>query len=106
AILGARNTAVLTIVDNDPPPALSINDVSVVESDSGTVTAVFNLTLSTASGKPISIDYTTADGTATAGEDYVATSGTANFSPGTTTQSVSVTVNSDSESEPSETFFL
>src|SRR5438445_9590336 len=106
AILGTGNTAVLTIVDNDSPPALSINNVSVVESDSGTVNAVFNLTLSTASAKAIDLDYATADGTATAGEDYVAVSGTAHFQPGATTQTVAVTINVDSESEPSETFFL
>lgn len=55
----------------------------------------------------MSVEYSTSDGTATvASGDYSETSGTLYFSPGTTSKSVSVPVNSDVISEPNENFFL
>src|SRR5206468_2091058 len=65
-----------TITDDDPPPSLSIDDVSTVEGDSGTQGASFTVLLSAASGRPVTVNYATADGTATAGSDYAATAGT------------------------------
>ena len=55
-----------TITDDDDPPTLSINDVTVTEGDSRTTTATFTVTLSAASGQTVTVDYATADGTATA----------------------------------------
>jgi hypothetical protein len=52
------------------------------------------------------VDYATADGTATAGIDYVASSGTVVFPAGTLTQTVTVVVNGDNSAEPLETFFV
>ncbi len=95
-----------TILDNDPPPTVSINDVSVNEGNSGTTSAVFAVSLSTASGKPISVAYGTANGTATAGSDYAAASGTVSFNAGETTKTIAVTVNGDTVLEPDETFFV
>jgi len=48
-----------TISDDDAMPSLSIGDVSVVEGNAGTVNAVFTVTLSTASGRTVSVDYAT-----------------------------------------------
>ena len=79
-----------TILDNDPPPTISISDVSVTEGDTGTVDATFAVTLSGPSGKPISIGYATADVSAIAGSDYVAVSGSLGFAPGETSTSVTV----------------
>jgi hypothetical protein len=93
-----------TIVNDDAQPALSIDDVSVNEGNSGTSTATFTVSLSAASGQTVSVNYATADGTATAGSDYVARSGTLTFAPGTTAQGVAITVNGDTAVEPSETF--
>ena len=62
-----------TISDNDPPPSLSINNASVTEVDTGTANATFTVTLSVASGQPVTVNYTTIDGTATAPADYTAT---------------------------------
>ncbi|CAD7216374.1 autotransporter domain-containing protein [Xanthomonas arboricola] len=93
-----------TIVNDDALPALSIDDVSVNEGNSGTTTATFTVSLSAASGQTVSVNYTTADGTATAGSDYVARSGTLTFAPGVTAQGVAITVNGDTAVEPSETF--
>jgi hypothetical protein len=95
-----------TILDDDPPPAASIDDVTLSEGDVGTKQATFNVSLSAASGKTISISYATADGSATAGTDYQATAGTVTFSPGQTTRTISVAVNGDTSIEPDETFFV
>ncbi len=89
-----------------PPaaPAVSIADVSVAEGNSGTTNANFTVSLSKASTTPVTIGYATSNGTATAGTDYTATSGTLTFAPGTTTQTLAVKVLADTTVEPSETF--
>lgn len=87
-------------------PSLSINDVSVTEGNAGTVTANFTVTLQPASTDPVSVQYATANGLATAGSDYVSASGAVNFTPGQATQPVSITVNGDSLVEFNETFFV
>ncbi len=78
-----------TIVD-PPPPALTIGDATVTEGSSGTVNEVFTVKLSSASTAPVTVHYATADGTAKAGVDYTATSGTLTFAPGTTSQTITV----------------
>ncbi|WP_421359044.1 putative Ig domain-containing protein [Agrobacterium rosae] len=100
----ADGQGVGTIVNDDAVPSLSIDDVSVNEGNSGTSTATFTVSLSAASGQTVSVNYATADGTATAGSDYVARSGTLTFAPGTTAQGVAVTVNGDTTVEPNEAF--
>ncbi|MDH5822689.1 putative Ig domain-containing protein [Luteimonas sp. RD2P54] len=93
-----------TIVNDDPQPSLAIDDVSVTEGNAGTVTATFTVALSAASGQTVTVGYATADGTATAGSDYAATSGTLTLTAGQTQGTVSVTVNGDTTPEPDETF--
>ncbi|PPU58862.1 hemagglutinin [Xanthomonas codiaei] len=93
-----------TIVNDDALPSLSIDDISVNEGNSGTTTATFTVSLSQASGQTVTVNYATSDGTATAGSDYVARSGTLTFAPGTTAQGVAVSVNGDTAVEPNETF--
>lgn len=95
-----------TINDNDNPPTLSINDTSVTEGDSATASATFTVTLSAASGQTVTVNYATADNTATAGSDYQSTNGTLTFNPGQTTQTLTVLVNGDTTFEPDETFFV
>ena len=102
----SRAQAKATIVDNDPPPAVSIVDVSIQEGDTGTKTANLTVSLSKASGKPISVQHATADSTAFAGTDYVATAGTLNFAPGETQKVVAVVINGDTFFETDETFFV
>src|SRR5262249_49366987 len=102
----ADSQGIATIVDNDPLPNLTVSDFAFAEGNSGTKLVTFNVNLSAASGRTISVAYATADGTATSGSDYVAKSGTLSFSPGMVTQSVTVTVNGDAVVEPNETFFL
>jgi hypothetical protein len=103
---GGQGTAVLTIADDDAPPALSIGDVSVTEGNGGTVNAAFAVTISAASGKTVSASFATADGTASAGADYQAATGSLTFNPGETSKTVTVAVNGDTANEPDETFFV
>src|SRR5207249_2215454 len=96
-----------TILDDDEPPRVTINDVAVSEGNSGTTTnLVFQVRLSTASGKTVSVDYATANGTATAGIDYQAANGTLTFPPGTILQTVAVRVTGDDLVEPDETVLV
>lgn len=86
--------------------SLSINDVAIAEGDSGTTLLTFTVTRSGNLGA-FSVDYATADGTATAGSDYVATSGTLSFTAGgSLTQTISVTINGDTLAEANEGFTL
>ena len=84
-----------TITDNDAAPSLSINDVTVTEGNSGTVDATFTVTLSAASERTVTVNYATADNTATNGSDYTTASNTLTFNPGTTTQTITVPVLGD-----------
>jgi hypothetical protein len=93
-----------TITDDDPIPALSVNDVSVTEGNAGTSPATFTVTLSAASGKAVTFDWATTAGSATAGTDYVAASGSRTIAAGSTTATVGITVNGDVVDEPNETF--
>ena len=102
----ADDQAVGTIQDNDPAPSLSINNVTVAEGDSGTTEAVFTVTLSAVSGQTVSVDYATANGTASAGEDYQAASGSLVFDPGSDTQMLTVLVVGDLQVESDETFVV
>ncbi len=95
-----------TITDDDPAPSISIADVSLTEGNSGTKVAAFTLTLSAASGRTVTVAYATANGTATAGSDYVAATGTATFAAGATTATVNVTINGDTTYELNETFVV
>ncbi|WP_440959189.1 Calx-beta domain-containing protein [Oceanicaulis sp. LC35] len=93
----------LTLTDDEGAPSLSIADVSINEGASGTSTLTFTVTLSTASAQTVTVDYATSDGTATAGADYTAASGTLTFTPAQTQQSFDVTVSGDAVVEASET---
>ena len=88
------------------PPSLSINDISFVEGDAGTKFVFFTVTSTASSNLPISVDFTTGNGTATAPSDYQATTGTLSFGPLTTTRVIVVTINGDTVFEPNETFTM
>ena len=64
-------------------PSLTIRDATVTEGHTGTVTASFEVTLSSNPTEPVTVNYTTADGSATTADgDYQSTSGTLTFNPG------------------------
>ena len=102
----ADNLGLGTIIDNDPLPTVSVNDVAVTEGDTGTVVATFTVSLNAPSGRAVSVDYATANNTATTPADYAAALGTLNFAAGETTKTVAVTVNGDTLDEINETYFL
>ncbi|BAY23309.1 polymorphic membrane protein [Calothrix sp. NIES-2100] len=87
-------------------PSLSIKDISVTEGNTGTTNATFTVTLSAASTSAVTVNYATANGTATAGSDYTATTGTLTFNPGDTSKTLNVAVAGDTTFEPNETFFV
>ncbi|HEV7747791.1 MAG TPA: Calx-beta domain-containing protein [Pyrinomonadaceae bacterium] len=103
-ISDSQATGVINNDDAQPTISLAIDDVSVAEGNAGTGTAGFTVTLSNASAQTVTVNYATAGGTATAGSDYVTTSGMLTFTAGQLTQPVSVTVNGDTVFEPNETF--
>jgi hypothetical protein len=92
-----------TILDNDPQVSLSVDDVSAPE---GGQSATFTLSLSRESGKIVTVDYATADGSAAAPSDYASRSETIIFMPGETSKTVSVALVHDALVEPDETFTL
>jgi Tol biopolymer transport system component len=86
-----------------PLPTVDITDATVTEGNTATTDATFQVTLSQASAATVTVDYATADGTATAPDDYAATSGTLTFAPGETAKTVVVAVVGDTLVEPNET---
>jgi probable HAF family extracellular repeat protein len=92
-----------------PPstPTISIADApAVIEGNTGTTAATFTVNLSAASARTVTVDYATADDTATAGSDYQATSGRLTFAPGETSKTITVQVIGDHVAEPNETFIV
>jgi hypothetical protein len=96
----------VTIADDDPLPALSINDVTVREGDAGLTDAVFAVNLSAPSELPVRVRYATLNRSAQAGSDFVATNLILNFPPGTTSQSAIVHILGDTLIESNETFVV
>lgn len=91
---------------NDDGPVLRVNDVSKAEGQSGTTAFLFKVNLSSARPTITTVTYTTANGTAKAGQDYNATTGTLTFVPGQTSRTVSVNVIGDTAKEVNETFMV
>ena len=101
-------------------PAISISDVWVTEGNSGQTAAVFTVSLSKPSSHTVTVNFATADHSATAGldyqaaanggysspvgSDYQAASGTLTFAPGETTKTITVLVNGDTNPERFESF--
>jgi len=88
----------------DSMPGLALSNASVVEGDAGSKTLIFNVTLSAALTTPVTVQYATANGTATAGSDFQTATGTLTFAPGETQKSILVTVHGDLAAESDETF--
>src|SRR5262245_13808719 len=75
-----------TLEDRYVPASLSINSVSLLEGDSGTQNAMLTVTLTGSVSSPVSVDYSTANGTAYSGSDFQAVSGRLTFNKNTTTR--------------------
>ncbi len=106
----ARAVAMVQIVDNDTivdRPELFVRDV-VVDEGAGTASFVVRLGqyLGNSAGSTITVNYATQDGTASAGQDYVARSGTLTFAPGESAKTVVVDLLDDTLAEAFERFSL
>ena len=86
------------------PPKVSINDVSLLEGNSGTTAAIFTVSLSEPTTSTVLVNFMTANGSAVAGDDYNFMSGTVTFNPGETTKTIAVPVKGDKKRESDETF--
>ena len=96
-----------TITNDDSQPTITIAGSFRTEGALGTsVNATFDVRLLNPSHQTITVAFATADGTATAGNDYVATTGTVTFNPGETIKSVPVEVLGDNVDEVNETYFV
>jgi Calx-beta domain len=91
-------------------PTISINDVSINEGSSGTTSFVFTVTLSAPAVQTITVNFITANGTATGGFnstfDYTPITGMLTFLPGQNSKTITVSVNGDVVTESNETFFV
>ena len=98
----ANNAA--SVITSVQYPALSISSVSVAEKNIGISPAIFEVSLSLPAVTNVSVNFTTVDGTALAGIDYIATNGLLSFSPGEISKSLAVQIIGDTNSEPNEIF--
>lgn len=89
-----------------PPQTAAKVTSTPTEGNSGTHLNYFLLQLSAPLTVNATVDYHTSDGTATAGQDYIATSGTARIQAGQTFVAIPVTIIGDTQPEPDETFHL
>ncbi len=96
-----------TIQNDDPPPTISIDDVSKSEGNGGTTAYVFTLTRTGDLSVPSTISWSTADGSAAAPTDYGAVPSTqVTFIANQATAQVTVYVNGDTTVETDESFFV
>jgi hypothetical protein len=86
------------------PPTVSIRDATLTEGNTGTANATFTVILSNSTNVDVTVQYSTADITATAGSDYTATSGSVTIPAGQASKTFTVTVKGDRLPEPTETF--
>jgi hypothetical protein len=102
----STGTANTTITDNDSQPTTgAFASVSTAEGQSGTHELNFTVNLSAASGKAVTINYSTVAGTASAGSDYVAeVNQNITIPAGQTTGTIGIAINGDTVPEPDESF--
>jgi len=108
ASLGAPSSATLTISDNDPIPSAGTLKFSAATYTIGEAGPALVATVTRTGGSfgTVTVDYSTADGSASAGNDYMPTSGTLTFVDGDVSKPVSVPVIDDAIYEGDETFSL
>ena len=99
----ADGQAVVTIVDDDPQ--VSIADATADEGHAGSSVVNVNVSLSSAHNQAVTVNYATADGSAIAGADYTAATGSVTFAVGETSKTIPVSVLGDRIGE-SDKYFL
>ncbi|WP_439594592.1 Calx-beta domain-containing protein [Falsiroseomonas sp.] len=111
AVLANRGTVSIPTILNDDAPLLPIVTLTpaypeVVEGDAGQMGLIFTVRLSAAATQPVRVTYSTADAGATAGLDYLASSGTLAFAIGETEKTFSLAILGDLIYEADESFFV
>lgn len=86
------------------PVTVDIDDTAIAEGDTGIADAAFTVTLSAAAADDVTVDYATSDGSARAGSDYTADSGTLTIGAGDTEAMIAIAVQGDTDFEANETF--
>ena len=87
-------------MDKNAPPSLSISDPIAREGEG----ASFTVTLAGTTLRTVTVGFSTGDGTAKAGSDYVARTGSLSFAPGEKSKTISVTVLDDAAAEAARNF--
>jgi Ca2+-binding RTX toxin-like protein len=108
AVDGPGSFDSFTLQTDDPEmepalPIVSVGDAVVVEG-AGAHQVTVTITLSRPSATPVTVSWSTANGSAAAGSDYTAASGTVTFAPGETSKQITVWIAGDAAQEADETF--
>ena len=110
AVVSAANGSLWSTPPPPPPPpvisipVISISAAAIAEGNAGRRPMVFTVSMSQASTRPVTVRWGMANGTATAGRDYVATAGSLTFAPGQTRRTITALVIGDRTAEADETF--
>jgi Ca2+-binding RTX toxin-like protein len=107
--IGTTTSVTGTITNEDSSSSISINlsnNQTIVEGYTSLQNATYTVSLSNASTQTITVQYATANGTATAGVDYASTTGTLTFNPGDTSKVINIAILNDSINEADKTFSL
>lgn len=102
----ADNLALDTILNDARAPLITINDVQITKGNSGTKNLTFTVDLSAPSGRAVTVNYASADGTARSTNDYTAKSGRLTFAAGQTSKAISVVIKGDTIVEADETLYM
>ena len=107
ALLGSLDAAMISIVDNDPPGAVRFSAATFTIAEGMAAATITVQRTAGATASAVTVDYATVPGgTATAGVDYLTTSGTLTFSAGQTSKTFTIPILNDTEDEPAETLHL
>ena len=100
-------TAVTGTIVNDDVPVINLSaNQTIVEGNTNPQNVTYTVTLSRSDTRVITVNYTTVNGTATAGSDYTTRTGTLTFNSGVTSQSINIPILNDSINEANESFTL
>jgi hypothetical protein len=88
------------------PGAFNVGDVTLAEGNAGTTNATFTVTLTAPYPITTSVEVHTANGTATAGSDYIPTNTTLTFAPGQISKTVTVGIIGDTAQEDNENYYV
>ncbi|MCU1244187.1 MAG: retention module-containing protein, partial [Acidobacteria bacterium] len=102
----SRSFLNVTVREDDPPRVSITPSARVIEGNSGLQTVVLSVTLSSPRSRPLSLKWSTVDGSAMAGSDYVANSGTLDFAPFEAVKTIAIFVAGDVVPEATEEFFV